>query len=366
MTRTSHRVRESSSRSLKVNALLVVASFLLTLATVEVVLQVAGLLVGHRTPEERLADGVRILAVGDSHTYGVYYDASQAYPELLASLLNDQLNTDVQVVNRGLPGMNSAQIAERLPSWIQTYDPDFIIFCAGINNVWNEAGGSPSWLARMLDRSKVVRLARLLGRAIEDHGASNRPDIDRQLVNEGKDGVLHRNRDSGEVLIVHEGNIRQRSRDLDEAADQLVEDLARVRDVASQQGTQLLLLTYSAFPLPDRAPMFVLHEKMNDTMRAFARENDDVGIVDVGPLFLRNLLSPSTSRSTWFHSDTEGHPNPEGYALIAQSIADALSAEYRCIFENASCTQTGKSSSPRRAENESSGGSTDNGERNET
>jgi lysophospholipase L1-like esterase len=82
----------------------------------------------------------------------------------------------------------------------------------------------------------------------------------------------------------------------------------------------MILLTYSAFPLPGRPPLHVGHAKMSEAMAAFANE-EGLPMVDVRPRFLE-LLPEGTPRSQLFHNEREGHPNPRGYAEIARALAD--------------------------------------------
>lgn len=41
------------------------------------------------------------------------------------------------VLNLGLPGMTPFQIAVRLADWIEQYNPQSVVVCAGINSYWN-------------------------------------------------------------------------------------------------------------------------------------------------------------------------------------------------------------------------------------
>jgi hypothetical protein len=83
--------------------------------------RVAALSVGPRALAPVAEGGQRtILCLGDSHTYGVLYTAEQSYPGHLQALLDLRAPSRYRVLNLGLPGMNSAEIAARLPGSIGT------------------------------------------------------------------------------------------------------------------------------------------------------------------------------------------------------------------------------------------------------
>ena len=89
-----------------------------------------------------------------------------------------------------------------------------------------------------------------------------------------------------------------------------------------------MLLTYSAFPLPGRAGTLMERrtEQMNEVMRDFAREHDDVLLVDARERFL-DLLPPTIPRAAFFLGERNSHPNPRGYVEIARLVAYAFESQ---------------------------------------
>ncbi len=70
-----------------------------------------------------------ILAFGDSLTYGTGTSRDNAYPAVLAKLINRK------VINAGIPGEISKKGLSRLPTLIKQHQPDLIIICHGANDI---------------------------------------------------------------------------------------------------------------------------------------------------------------------------------------------------------------------------------------
>lgn len=143
------------------------------LLAAELMLQLAGLVV--RATSSRAsgvaadAQAITVLCVGDSHTYGLPLPVEQSYPaQLERALALRHPGRRFQVVNLGIPGLNSAYAANRLERQMLQLDPALVIVWVGINNQWNvaetevwQAEGPDRWqsLRRVLMRSKLFRLA---------------------------------------------------------------------------------------------------------------------------------------------------------------------------------------------------------------
>ena len=306
---------------------LVALGFVLALAGLEAVLRLAALTVGARGAGLARGSATTILCVGDSHTYGVGVAQQESYPGQLQTALDESGSSRYRVVNLGLPGMSSTEIAARLPEWLDRHRPAIVVFGAGINNLWNRSGTQrlPRTLA-WLSTLRVYRLASLLGAALESGPAdtsSERPELRRELMAEGNDGERYRNVRTGELLVVHEGDIFGRI-PLDEAAARLAGDLERIELLTRSSGARLVLLTYASFPIAGRAETtrFGAHQRMNDEMRRFAR-SQGLTLVDLDDV-VRKLLAPGVRRSEYFLSELDGHPNALGYREVSLRIAVAL------------------------------------------
>jgi hypothetical protein len=140
-----------------------VGVLILTLVLAEGALQIAALLVPRLLTRavEPSGDGLRILCVGDSHTYGAGAALVESYPRLLQeNLARRNPGLAFEVLNLGVPGMNSAQVANRIEGQIDELDPDLVIVWVGVNNPWNAAETTDaSALHRLLSASRLFRLA---------------------------------------------------------------------------------------------------------------------------------------------------------------------------------------------------------------
>src|SRR5256885_11060139 len=95
----------------------------LSLAGLELALRAAGALAVWRQRRALPADGVvRVLCLGESTTYG----AQVAYPEELEKLLNAG-GRRYQVINEGVPGINSNEILRRLDGNLERYRPQVVV-----------------------------------------------------------------------------------------------------------------------------------------------------------------------------------------------------------------------------------------------
>ncbi|MFA9286932.1 GDSL-type esterase/lipase family protein [Comamonas sediminis] len=105
-----------------------------------------------------LPAGATVLALGDSLTQGVGASAAQSYPQLLAE------RTGWNVINAGISGETSSQIAQRLPQLLQAHQPALVIVCAGGND-WlrrQSAQAAQAQIASMLQQCKAQNIPVLL------------------------------------------------------------------------------------------------------------------------------------------------------------------------------------------------------------
>lgn len=138
----------------------------LTVGVAELTLRGLGLVFAMRQQAAGEAR-VTLLCEGDSFTYGI---GGASYPEQLEAMLNEAHGPGtVRAVNAGVPGLNSALLADELEGHLRQYRPDAVLVIVGENNNWNsirlgDGGGAPSVWTRIdaaLLHSRVYKFLRV-------------------------------------------------------------------------------------------------------------------------------------------------------------------------------------------------------------
>jgi len=226
-------------------ALKLLVALLAALLTLELGLQLASWLArgdgaDRASGTDPGGDPMRILCVGDSHTYGQGVERAQAYPAQLQRALEARHpGQRFEVLNLGVRGVNAAYVAKRLEAQIVRYEPAVVVVWVGTNNMWNtlEAGegGSARPLAalhRGLLNVKLYRLAVVLwytrAGAFEPLDDPSAADSQRE---ERKNEYL---------MWVSRG----KERSAEKVERSLVSDMGRIVGVARAMDVPLIFLTY--------------------------------------------------------------------------------------------------------------------------
>ncbi|OHA48525.1 MAG: hypothetical protein A2991_02540 [Candidatus Terrybacteria bacterium RIFCSPLOWO2_01_FULL_58_14] len=81
---------------------------------------------------DKPADTFRIIALGDSFTYGLFVPTAESWPERFEDLLSEQSacpgGARYEVLNFGVPGYDIAYSVERFLLRGKKYDPDLVLF----------------------------------------------------------------------------------------------------------------------------------------------------------------------------------------------------------------------------------------------
>ena len=136
MSESTGKKRRSPPRSLRARLLLGFMGLVCALLFLEGMLQLLGLFYTPDRSQAPGAQGIPILCVGDSHTYGLNVPAPLNYPNRLHACLNQGRAQDrYQVISRGVPGRNSAIVREKLPGYLEQIDPYLVLLLCGFNKI---------------------------------------------------------------------------------------------------------------------------------------------------------------------------------------------------------------------------------------
>lgn len=136
-----------------------------------------------RTEAPQETADFRILAIGESTTFGLGVDPEESYPAVLGKLLGERTGKKVAVYNTGVPGQTSVSILRNLQQQLWKYRPDLVICLFGINDsneALNDLSASrvfgfrvPDWIAdlRVYRLVCLIRDYVLYRPKLEDHGA---------------------------------------------------------------------------------------------------------------------------------------------------------------------------------------------------
>lgn len=297
------------------------AILLLSLALLEAGLQAASLFASDRASVWRPDAPSRILCVGDSHTWGSSVSRDESYPAQLQQILDEREPGRHSVVNQGLPGMNSEQVRNRLPVWLQRSRPTTVVVWVGVNNAWNraeletDAGRLRSWLDAALIRSRVYRLVRVwlhdrdLARYAPEGRSARRwhkAEAEDELGPEPRytvrhDGVVEEIRHERDPLLLEkQGEERVRAR--------VERDLELVAEHAQAAGVDLIFITY---PIEHGWA-----DLANQALLAVA-ERHHIPVVRSR----RSAHRLPKEKRDWL---PDGHPGPHIYHQIARDLAPLI------------------------------------------
>ena len=145
------------------------AGVVLTLLVFEVLFRVVGF--GYRLVRAGAPGGpakYTIVCEGDSFTFGI---GGEDFPRQLEAVLNARAGQRLfRVINLGVPGQNSALIADNFEAHLLSHQPDLTIVTTGENNAWNSIRlrsprGAPSWRAAVdgaLLHLRVYKAAKIM------------------------------------------------------------------------------------------------------------------------------------------------------------------------------------------------------------
>ena len=284
---------------------------------VEVTLYVGGLLSEDRSGAGDAADRIRILCLGESHTWGAFVEDDEAYPAQLQAHLNASDPDGYAVINLGVPGMNAAQLRRRLAENILRYSPSVVVIWIGSNDGWNDAefGTEQTGFWQQLERYALqLRSYRMLRlwqheRRLESDLETARTDGIHQPYSrkEGKDGgavwTLGRAGTSETIENRHDDTLPEGERQ-----DRLYRELMQIDAWLREAGIPVVFIRY-----PLNVGGFW---KANLAVDRLALETG-VPMVDASKAWLR--MPAEDVEWLW-----GAHPNAAVYSEIARDVAAAV------------------------------------------
>ncbi len=263
-----------------------------------------------------LTSHTRILAMGDSNTYGFYLEAGEAWPAQLERQWNSvHADSPVEVLNLGYPGTNSFRVRESLPGLLDTLSPDVVLLMVGFNDFWTpveqvaargKAGSLAGWVR---EHSRLYRLYRIWSRSRVQQadlafGASRDPLAPVDVANPAQHQVS-----IGEEAFYLGTKQGEPARNRNALAD----NLAAMVTMAQARDAKVLLFTYPS--------NWGFYPGANKWLKVAAQQNA-VPLVDVTPLFIARCSDgPPSCPALLFH---DGHATAEGNRLVAEAAGNAL------------------------------------------
>jgi len=317
--------------------LLVVTALVATVVGLELALQAGALVVGAggRDPmTDWVGGGTRVLALGDSNTYGLFLPAEQSYPAQFEALWNAEIaSPKVEVINLGYPGTNSSVLLNNLPKLLATFRPDVVLIMVGVNDFWTDTvpreetaqgvlDGARTWLRQ---HSRAYKLAYMIRRSFYDPA-----DLDL-----GERTTLESDAIDAKVIdAISEGLAKLDTTSLSEVryGDQkfalgyvtgkgthgnvpiLKENLRTILEEIDRDGSQPVLLTYPADL--DR------YQLANRVTRTVARQTG-VPLVDIARALAEHCPDSPSCPELFF---PDQHAKQPGYAIAARRLMRDLHA----------------------------------------
>jgi lysophospholipase L1-like esterase len=294
-----------ASMSWKRRALWVAGTLLLSLLAAEFGLRAVGALVMRRQTAvaESSADGRRIftiLCVGDSWTQGAPYGR---YPDFLAERL-ERAHPDLQIrtVNLGSAGTNSSQAVLSMAEMLAKRHPDLIVAMTG-NNDHHNLTASNYW--KFQDRELGSWDIAMAGLRTQLH-ASRVFRLTRAVWQGGSGGATSNEFFEAGQTEHHRGLI---SIDPETHRKQLEYNLTKIVELARANEIPLVFQTYFHFH------GYHVNEVIRDVASRYG-----LPLADHNYVF--HTAIPAAEREGLRIAD--GHPNREGYELIARTLAETL------------------------------------------
>jgi lysophospholipase L1-like esterase len=278
-------------------------------------LQIAAYFVQRSTRAEMpvawVTGNVRVLCLGDSNTYGIWVDRSQAYPQQLEAIWNQRIETPkLEVMNLGVPGTSSSRLVRELPGMLEAFDPDILIVLVGGNDFWTlptPLEDAPATRPRegfLKRHSLLYKLYYLLQRGRRATAPEILLDPEARLTGAAR----------------HKVRVGDRELEMGFAAAQagfegdlagLRSNLLRLVELARDAKRPLYLMTY-----PSQLNPYLTA----NVMIAAVAEETGTPLIKLASVIARECPEQACPDVLF----PDGHPREKGYRLVAEAILERL------------------------------------------
>lgn len=263
---------------------------------------------GRELSEERLPSSLRILALGDSYTFGDHVDTAEAWPSRLERVLAElQPGMAVEVVNGGVNGFG---ILDETALWRKAgrrLDPDLVIVAFSPNDISDMTRPAP--IFEQMRRHAETKGRPLVGTLIR--AAQKTALFNGLQILAARLRVATRSHDA----IPELEPARAGPAVAPEAWEAYRTALVELGRILSAEGRPALLVHYPSHGI-------VKGEEPAHAAEILPAWAGEAGMeyLDLLPAFRRG----ASSGAVLYLVPRDSHPAPEGHDLAARTLADAL------------------------------------------
>ena len=280
------------------------------------------------TPREKADGTFRILALGDSWTFGFRMDEEDSYPRQLERILNERLEARgasgrVEVINSGVIGYSTFQEAAYFRTRGRHYSPDLVIIAFyPVNDAEDKTSRYVRYNRlheihpRLLDLYRLPRKLYLrqfikgARRAVKLRLAELRLSLAEKLGYEDPRAQAIAERDWTQSYRHGDGGW--------ELAQDGIQDIAETARGIGARGLVVLL--------PDVVDLARYEDLYHPRVAPLVREQ--VSRTDLDWLDLLDHFRPFRGQEEAIRPERRRHPNADGYRLIAEVVADTVERRY--------------------------------------
>lgn len=255
---------------------------------------------------------MKILCIGDSHTFGLGVDQDETYPAQLQRLLNQKSKTKIRIVNAGVPAYGWLEEQVMLNKVLGKVKPDIVVMQVSWNDINDNGMGIPKYL---IDKK---------GNLIQSETKKRPGGFGQWGMKTGKLSpfqVFALKHSHLATLLINHWNkflysVRQEEIDseLNRRKWQVSETvIADIKNILTNKNIPLLVFIHPG----------IRFEKYNTRAKMIYNIEDLLTANEISYYNLYSLMKQDLPREDIYISNDE-HFNSNGYRLMAAVIADKL------------------------------------------